>query len=84
MMEDIFDGKDLEDLSGNDENLIGGIRMLETMATGVGDEMSFEEVELAAAAFHKLAKLLKASRDELQEQLKVNRLTGKDNSNPGY
>jgi len=82
IMEDLFDGRELEDLSGDDENLLGGIRKLEELAANSGDEMSFEDIELASAAFQKLAVLLKSSRDALQEQLQINRLTGK--KKPSY
>lgn len=78
-MEGVFSGKDLSDLSDNDSNLFAGIKKLEDIINGNGDDMSFGDIELAAAAFKKLSELLENSKDGLKEQLHINKLSRPDN-----
>lgn len=77
IMEDLFDGTELDDISDDQENTINGIRVLSDIASGQGDDLSFSDIEIASATFRKLIKLLKNSKNGLEEQLKINRLTKK-------
>jgi len=77
IMEDLFNGADLDDISDDQENLQNGIRILNDISSGDGDDLSYDDIELASASFRKLVKLLKSSKNGLEEQLKINRLTKK-------
>lgn len=80
LIEDVFSGSDLDDIARHSENLLGGIEILEKIAKGgsdVADQMSYDDIELAAAAFKRMNSILRGSKDSLIEQLKINQLTQK-------
>jgi len=80
ILEQVFD--DLEDIAKHDTNVIGGIKLLEQIAKGseIADELSYDDIKLAAAVFNKLAPILINSKNELEEQIKINKLTGRKSS----
>lgn len=87
LIESVFDGNDLDDITRDDANILGGIKALEAIAAGgseAADAMSYEEIELAAAVFKKMSTVLAASKDELIEQMQVNKLTQKKDNPENY
>ena len=69
----IFDqGTDLDEIE--DTNTSDGIRILEAIMAGKGDELSQDEVNLAAKSWKYLRDLLNNSAKGLKEQIEINKV----------
>lgn len=73
LIEDIFGANDLDNI---EEGMTDGIHKLQMISQGHGDELTSEEIKMAAMTFRDLNKLLVNSKDKLAEQLQINQLMG--------
>lgn len=65
-------GTDLEEIEDN--NISDGVNVLEAIIAGKGDDLSQDQIELAAKSWKYLRNLLNDSAEGLKEQIQINKM----------